>query len=211
MTHIRKNLGDVAMLGSMLAYFCAVKYIFGMPVAPLDAIGAILLLASLVLIKHESVWGFASYIAGEAVLIVYFIGIGLYAMAAACSISIAISTASICSWLKPPKKKKSLEPSFASLPARISLAAGFIILAAAGMRHGIVRTLDFTSTYLILTGQLLLARKKVDGWAVWVAADASNIALYCLTHSYMSMFRSGLTLITEASAFFKWRREATRK
>ncbi|MDR3126588.1 MAG: nicotinamide riboside transporter PnuC [Rickettsiales bacterium] len=208
--NIRENLDAIAMPCAMAAYFAAAKYALGLRVAPLDAIASLFMLASLLLIAREKVYGFFFGIAACATYLAYFLSIELFGQAILQLFAMAVNCAAIYSWTRPDKKKKKLEPSYMEWKWRTAWLAGLAMTSAIATRAGAIGTLDFTSIYLVITGQAMIARKKTEGWAVWAAADAAFIILFLITGAYMTAFRALLTMVIEIRSFIAWRRKAGR-
>lgn len=70
----------------------------------------------------------------------------------------------------------------------------------------IVPTLDALTTALAFSAMYLMARKKVENWAFWIACDAISIGLYLYKGLGVTTLQYLVFLALAISAHFEWMR-----
>lgn len=68
----------------------------------------------------------------------------------------------------------------------------------------IVPTLDAITTALAFSAMYLMARKKVESWALWIACDVISVGLYVYKGLGVTSLQYFVFLILAISAHFEW-------
>jgi len=67
--------------------------------------------------------------------------------------------------------------------------------------------IDALITIASIAAQILLTRKKVDNWALWVIADSLAVMLYCRMELYFTAILYACFLFIGTNALISWRKE----
>ena len=91
--------------------------------------------------------------------------------------------------------------------------AGFVILAnfLAHWTNTDVPNIDGFLTAGSLLGQVLLSRKKVENWIVWIVVDILYVGLYVYKGLTLTAILYGVFVLLAAVGLAAWYREAERK
>ncbi len=211
MRFLRANLDIPLFLGLITIYFLIMKFVIGMPVSNLDFIGCFVNLISVLLMKRENVLGFVFGILAGIILIIYYGSLGLSGQILIRSFYIALNIISIYFWLKRDCNGNRISPSFMKWWLRIVFILGLISIVTVSTPFGIIAALDFTSVYLSISGSIVIAKKKIEGWLIWILADSVNILLFTLSGAYMSAFREVISLSNEVLAAKQWFKKIIKK
>lgn len=136
------------------------------------------------LVVRENVWNFPIGIANNLVFIVLFVGSGLYADASLQVFYIAIGAYGWWAWLRGGAGGAPLvirhQPSWAWPVVAVGVAAGTWVCWELLTRHtdSTVAGWDALTTSLSVAAQLMLNRKWVGNWVVWIVADVLYVVLY---------------------------------
>ena len=91
-------------------------------------------------------------------------------------------------------------------------AAGFVVLAA--FLHRFTDTdVPLTDGFLTagsLVGQVLLSRKKLENWHVWIAVDVLYVGLYVYKHLALTAILYAVFVVMAAAGLRAWRQELAR-
>jgi nicotinamide mononucleotide transporter len=94
----------------------------------------------------------------------------------------------------------------------IGWAIGFAILALF-LKHFTDTDVPNTDGFLTagsLVGQVLLSRKKVENWIVWIIVDILYVGLYVYKGLMLTAVLYGLFVLLAAIGLYVWRRDALR-
>jgi nicotinamide mononucleotide transporter len=206
--------GDIALSLSLFAlYSLAVGWIFKASLSPVEMAGVASNIAAIILLKKENPRGFAVAVAANSILAAYFVLIGLSGQAINRTIYALMSAASLASWMLPQKNGRPLRPNFLRRRWYALLFAGLaaVVAAKAWTGAGAKGALDYASLYLSLCAGLLVMRKKVEAWYLWLMMDTVNLPLFVLAGAYLNVFYAAFSLFNDSAAAIRWRREAGAK
>ena len=88
----------------------------------------------------------------------------------------------------------------------ITLVFFIIIYLALSRTDSDVLILDSITTSLSLTAMLLLARRKLENWIYWIAADLIYIPLFFYKGLYIASLQYLIFLLLAISGYMKWRK-----
>lgn len=171
----------------------------------------------------------AIYLAGRSHVATFFVGLlncvlyfvlfmqqRLYSMMLLQVLFFAIDIYGIVAWGIPHKNKPDKQLRIATLQPQNQVGLGLGIIFGGLIWGWLVESItthcglvpsNYVYTEAIIfvanvAGQLLLARKKIENWVVWVAADIAGVALCAFTHMYLSAL---LYAAYTAIAVYAWR------
>ncbi|MDR0803800.1 MAG: nicotinamide mononucleotide transporter family protein [Rickettsiales bacterium] len=193
---------------ALAVWVAALRFCFGISVSPIELIAVIIVPVSIDLIRRQKVQGFIFNMAFRAILAWWFWHLGLYGNMTLSIVLCAILALSIWSWRHPAKNKKELKPSFLDSRLRIAL-----VLAAAawvmffGTELGAITIMDWLYTALILVGNVLIIRKKIDAWFCFLAADSFGVFLFAMSGSWLYIFAEIVIAVSSVKSIKSWLKE----
>jgi len=150
----------------------------------IEVIGFVTGVGCVWLAARENIWNWPVAIVNAVSFIIVFFGAKLYADCGLQLVYIAIAVYGWWSWLHGGRDRAHL-PVSRVRPAAIPLFALATILATAILMLLLRRFTDSTvpfwdalTTAMSLTAQYMLARKLLENWWLWMAADVVYVALY---------------------------------
>ncbi|MCL2017377.1 MAG: nicotinamide riboside transporter PnuC [Alphaproteobacteria bacterium] len=206
MNFLRKNF-DLLVFPYLILALAVMSYFFGSVKIPILELCAVLsLVISRPLQKRELPSGLAIAAIGNALLALYFTGLGLTGQVILSLFLVTMNFIALYSWIRPVKKKgKIIRPTFLSPLPRIGIAFAVIFAAAFGITaNGTIGALDYFSMAAGVIGILLLARKKIEVWALFIITDIAGIFLFWLAGSYLMLAAVFMFGCNDTAALFRW-------
>lgn len=167
--------------------------------------------------KRQKWWGQLFFICGNIMFVSYFFYIGLYGNMLLFGVYVLLCLWTIFQWTRRDSKtQKFLSPSGLGTFWRISLLVGLAVVMLIAMTGGFIhqpqtlplaRALDFGMLFTGLSGQLLLARKKIDSWVAWMLGDIMAMVLFSMTGQWFLLGRAVITFSVGGSALLEWRKD----
>ena len=155
----------------------------GLTTTPLELVSFILALLTVLLNIRQNHWAWLFSIAASATYAVVFFGARLYGDAGLQGVFIAASVWGWYLWLRgadgAPLVVTRL-PRGGWLWALLAWLLAFALLAGS-LKAFTDTDVPFADGFLTagsLVGQLLLARKKLENWYIWIAVDVLYVGLY---------------------------------
>ena len=205
-----ENKHMLAVLVVMAAYILILYYAFGIRPHAIEFSAAALGIISLDLLRRQKSAGFVFGVLSCALLICWFASIDLYGQIAMRAVLLGTNLLGLYFWLRPRiQSGQELKPSWLSAQIRAPFLA---ILAAVGAAiwagDGFLSSLDWMSALVIIVGNILLAKKKIDAWILLLVGDGLlGIPLAVMSGSWMVLFMLCFLVIIEISSIIQWRRE----
>jgi len=175
-------------LSVLLGYLNMPWHLAGVATSPLELVSFVLSVVTVWLNIRQSHWGWLFAIISSATYGLVFFGSRLYGDMALQLVFIAVSFFGWYQWLHGDDSHERLPVSTLDARARWLAAAawlaGFALLAwfLKSYTDTDVPNSDGFLTAGSLVGQLLLSRKKVENWHVWIIVDVLYVALYLHKH-----------------------------
>jgi len=191
--------------------------LFGISTSALELISFVLSIATVVLNIRQNPWAWFFAIASSAMYGIVFFGSRLYGDMGLQVVFIIMAMWGWYLWLYGGDRHEALTVSRSS---NIGWAwgiagwlAGFAILALFLDRYtdSDVPYIDGFLTAGSLLGTLLLTRKKVENWIVWIVVDILYVGLYVYKGLHMTAILYGLFVVLAAIGLVTWYRESRRK
>lgn len=158
--------------------------LFGIVTTPLELVSFVLALATVLLNIRQNPWAWLFSILSSALYAVVFFGARLYGDMSLQFVFIVVSVWGWYQWLHGGDAHQALRvsrlrPSGWAMSI-VTWLLGFALIAGflGSYTDTDVPVSDGFLTAGSLLGQLLLARKKVESWYVWIAVDLLYIGLY---------------------------------
>lgn len=170
------------------------------------------------LIARQNIWNWPLGIANNLLFMVLFTRSGLYADVGLQVFYVAIGVYGWWHWLHGGLDHGALKvsrtpPREAALAAALTLAGtALVILLLKRFTNSTVPVLDATVTGLSVAAQVLMARKRLENWWIWIVANLVSIGLLIYKHLFIT---AGLYAVFLAICFKglvewtrSWRKEA---
>jgi len=184
----------------------------GAPFGWVEAVGFITGALCVWLTVFENIWNFPIGIANSVFLGVLFLGQKLFADAGLQLMFIALGFQGWYLWLYGGTQRTEL-PIVKARASDLWLSAG---LLAVGLPILWVHLrniqdsapfLDALITVLSIVAQILLNRKRLENWFVWMTVDVISIGLYVFKHLYLTAMLYALFFAMCVMGFEHWRRQ----
>ena len=186
--------------------------IAGLTTSPLELISFLLAVTTVVLNIRQKHWAWLFSIASSATYAVVFYDARLYGDMGLQFVFIGASVWGWYQWLHGAAGANAapLVPTFLKASGRAwSLAAwlvGFVLLSTflANFTDTDVPHADGFLTAGSLVGQLLLAKKKVENWHVWIAVDILYVGLYLYKGLVLTAVLYGVFVLLAIAGLRTW-------
>jgi nicotinamide mononucleotide transporter len=188
--------------------------LLGLSTTPLELLSFVLSVATVLLNIRQNHWAWLFAILSSATYGIVFAGARLYGDMALQLVFISVSVWGWYQWLHGGARRDKLAVS--------ELDSGGIAWCALGWLAGFaalawflrrftdtdVPHLDGFLTAGSLVGQVLLSRKKVENWHVWIVVDIIYVALYVHKHLILTAVLYGLFVLMAVAGLVAWKRAA---
>jgi nicotinamide mononucleotide transporter len=184
---------------------------------PLELISFILSVATVVLNIRQLHWAWLFAIVSSATYAVVFYGAKLYGDMGLQFVFITVSLWGWYQWLHGGSGHKELAVTLCDrtgwIYSVIGWAAGFAILAIFLDKYTDtdVPNIDAFLTAGSLVGQVLLSRKKVENWIVWIIVDILYVGLYVYKGLILTAVLYALFVVLAGIGLVVWQRDAKRQ
>ena len=164
------------------------------------------------LVVKQHVGNFPVGIANNVFFIVLFVGAGLYADAGLQVVYIALAAWGWWCWLRGGPQRSELPvqrtPRVAWPVLLVGIAGGTAVLswALSTWTNSTVAGWDALTTVMSLAAQVMLNRKWIGNWWVWIAADVIYIVLYAVKDLWLTSGLYVLFLALCVQGLREWRR-----
>ncbi|WP_229256020.1 nicotinamide riboside transporter PnuC [Duganella fentianensis] len=176
------------MLAALLGFAYMPWKLAGLATTPLELLSFLLSVATVWFNIRQSHWGWLFAIISSATYGLVFFGSRLYGDMGLQLVFISVSIYGWYQWLHGDDSHERLPVTELSTRGRYIAAAawlgGFAVLAwfLKSYTDTDVPNSDGFLTAGSLVGQLLLSRKKIENWHVWIIVDVLYVALYLHKH-----------------------------
>lgn len=188
--------------------------LLGLTTTYLELISFLLSVITVALNIRQLHWAWLFSIVSSATYAVVFYDALLYGDMALQFVFIAVSVWGWYQWLHGGAHREALAVTKASPKAWAWSGAawlvGFVILAQflARFTNTDVPNIDGFLTAGSLVGQVLLSRKKVENWIVWIVVDILYVGLYVYKGLMLTAVLYGIFVIMAAVGLAAWHRQA---
>lgn len=164
------------------------------------------------LVVRQQVWNFPVGIANNVFFIVLFVQAGLYADAGLQVVYIGLGVLGWYWWLRGGPARGELAVRRTPRAAWPLLALGCVAAAAVltwvltTWTDSTVAVADASTTAMSLTAQLMLNRKWIGSWGVWISVDVLYVGLYAYKGLYLTAVLYLLFIALCVQGWREWRR-----
>jgi nicotinamide mononucleotide transporter PnuC len=192
--------------------------IFNYELSYLEFFAVITALAAVYVTSLGKVEGFYIGLVNNVLYFIFFYQCQLYSVMFLQVAYFTISSFGIYSWLKPDANKQLLK--ITRLTKKQWILVSVAILLATVIWSSLVLWLsgkypdhieqpqypyiDALITMISVCGQLILARKKIDNWILWMVVNGSSIVLYAVIGIYFTSILCAVLLVIAIRAYITW-------
>ena len=161
---------------------------------------------------RQNVWSWPVAIVSAALFIVVFMQAQLYAATGLQGIYIILAVYGWYQWLYGGAQHSGVHVSrvtgATAIVLLILVAAGTVLLAfpLAAYTNAALPLWDSLATVMSLAAQWMLAKKILENWLVWIAADAFFVGIYLYQDLYLTAGLYVVYLGLAVSGFIAWRK-----
>ena len=198
----------------LLEYANLPLHVAGLATTPLELVSFLLSVACVWLNIRQSHWGWLLAIISSAAYGLVFYGSRLYGDMALQLVFITVSFWGWYQWLHGDDSHERLPVTTLDPRGRWTAAVGWLAGYAAlawFLMHFTDTDVPHADGFLTagsLVGQLLLSRKKVENWHVWIMVDVLYVGLYIHKHLLLTAILYAVFVAMAAAGLLAWRRAA---
>jgi nicotinamide mononucleotide transporter len=181
--------------------------------APLEIAGNAFTLLSVWFARGNSIHTWWAGLVGVTLYGIMFFGARLYADTVLQAFFVATSITGWWQWRHGGTDGGDLAISMLSTAARIAVASA--VVSGTGIAGFVFRTftdaaLPYADSFILsgsVIAQLLMMRRKLEHWSVWICVDAMAIGVYSIKELYLTAGVYALLLAMCVQGLGVWRRE----
>jgi nicotinamide mononucleotide transporter len=188
--------------------------LFGFATTPLELISFVLSVLTVLLNIRQNHWAWLFAIISSAAYGVVFFNARLYGDMGLQLVFIVVSVWGWHSWLRGGVEHQPLHVTRLDgagwAGSLIGWAAGFMLLAFF-LKTWTDTDVPYADGFLTagsLLGQLLLSRKKVENWHIWIAVDILYVGLYLYKNLVLTAVLYGVFVLMAIVGLRAWDRSA---
>jgi nicotinamide mononucleotide transporter len=188
--------------------------LLGFTTTALELSAFVLAMLTVYLNIRQNHWAWLFAIVSSAMYAIVFYGARLYGDMGLQGVFIAVSTWGWYQWLFGGVQHTPLKVSYLSrkgwVAGLLAWGLGFVLLAwfLRSYTNSDVPNIDAFLTAGSLVGQVLIARKKIENWIVWIVVDVLYVGLYVYKHLMLTAILYFVFIIMAAVGLVAWRRAA---
>ena len=188
--------------------------LFGLATTPLELVSFVLAVITVALNIRQVHWAWLFAILSSATYGVVFYGARLYGDMGLQLVFVVVSVWGWYQWLHGGEGDRALPVTTLGVRgwvrSLLAWAIGFALLATflAQFTNSDVPHIDGFLTAGSLVGQVLLSRKKVENWHVWIAVDVLYVGLYMFKGLQLTAILYALFCVMAVVGLLSWRRAA---
>ncbi|WP_294395285.1 nicotinamide riboside transporter PnuC [uncultured Sphingomonas sp.] len=177
---------------------------------PLEAVATALGVANIVLLVRRSIWNYPFGLAMVALYARIFFDARLYSDAILQLFFFAIQLYGWWSWWRAGGVRHAVAVERLTNPARVAWVV--MIAAVAALWGSIMRAYtdaafpwwDAAIAVASIAAQVLLARRRIENWVLWILIDVAAIGLYFAKALYLTAGLYGLFLLLSITGLRQW-------
>ncbi len=190
---------------------------YPLPVSLLEAIATLLGVANILLLVRRSIWNYPFGLVMVALYARIFFKAHLYSDAALQLFFFAIQLYGWWEWWRVGGVERAIMVERLTPAARI---AWLVMIALASIAWGTVMHSYTDASYpwidagvaiASIAAQVLLARRRIENWALWIAVDMVAIGLYAAKDLYLTSGLYILFLVISIAGLVEWARAERRQ
>lgn len=182
--------------------------------SPIEAAAALLVLINVALVARRSLWNYPVGLAAVTLYGIIFFRTRLYSDALLQIFFFIVQLYGWANWRANRQQMGDITVSELGWPARAGWAAG-IVAATGGWGWTMHRFTDAAYPWwdagvamMSIAAQILMSRRVIENWWLWIAVDLAAIGLYAAKALWLTAVVYALLLAISAWGLVDWRRMA---
>jgi nicotinamide mononucleotide transporter len=183
--------------------------------SPLEIAGVVTGVACVWLAARNSIWNFPIGIVNGGLYLVVFKEARLYSDAGLQLAFIALLVYGWVKWLRNDASPNASVLPITRTPQRVAWwlgAAGLLFAGVVGYLFGrytdaALPYWDSSTTAVSLAAQLLLSRRNLENWLLWIGVDVAYVGMYWHRDLHLTSVLYGVFLVLAVYGYWQWRRE----
>jgi nicotinamide mononucleotide transporter len=183
--------------------------------SPLEIAGVVTGVACVWLAARNSIWNFPIGIVNGGLYLVVFKEARLYSDAGLQLAFIALLVYGWVKWLRNDASPNAPVLPITRTPQRVAWwlgAAGLLFAGVVGYLFGrytdaALPYWDSSTTAVSLAAQLLLSRRNLENWLLWIGVDVAYVGMYWHRDLHLTSVLYGVFLVLAVYGYWQWRRE----
>jgi nicotinamide mononucleotide transporter len=188
---------------------------------PLEVAGVLTGIVCVWLAARNSIWNFPIGIVSCGLYIVVFGRVQLYSDA---GLQLAFIALAIYGWWEWLRGNAAGHPERPMLPISSTSRRQWLALGGSSVLYALgagyllathtdaaLPYWDSTTTAISLVAQLLLSRRKLENWLLWIGVDVAYVGMYWYRHLYLTSVLYAVFLAIAAYGYWQWRQEYRRQ
>ena len=184
---------------------------------PIEAIAALLCVVNVLLLVRRNIWNYPFGLAGVALYARVYFAVHLYSDALLQAFFFAIQLYGWWAWWRVGGNDHAVRVERLTPAARAAWIAQRAQLSVAWgsmMGHytdAAFPMIDAAIAVASIAAQILLTRRCVENWVLWIAVDLASIALYAAKHLYPTVLLYAVFLVLSCMGLAEWLRVGRRE
>jgi len=182
--------------------------------SPIEAVAALLVLINVALVARRSLWNYPVGLAAVTLYGIIFFRTRLYSDALLQIFFFIVQLYGWANWRANRQQTGDITVLWLGWPARVGWAAG-IVAATGGWGWAMHRFTDAAYPWwdagvamMSIAAQILMSRRVIENWWLWIAVDLAAIGLYAAKALWLTAAVYVLLLAISAWGLVDWRRMA---
>ncbi len=186
--------------------------LFGITTTPLELVSFLLALVTVALNIRQNPWAWFFAIVSSALYAVVFYGARLYGDMSLQAVFIVVSFWGWYQWLRGGDEHQGIKVSRLRLAGKVLSVVAWLLsflLIAVVLNNYTDTDVAYSDGFLTagsLVGQVLLARKKLESWYVWIAVDVLYIGLYWYKDLLLTAVLYGVFVAMAIMGLLAWKK-----
>ncbi|NDI85961.1 nicotinamide riboside transporter PnuC [Undibacterium crateris] len=183
---------------------------FAWQTTPLELLSFVLSVLTVLLNIRQIHWAWLFSILSSALYGIVFFSSRLYGDSGLQMVFVVVSVYGWYCWLQGSKQSQEMPVTSLNLMQRfaaiLAWLSGFVILSLFLKTYTDtdVPYMDGFLTAGSLVGQLLLSRKKIENWLIWIAVDVLYVGLYLSKGLVLTAILYGIFVVLAAIGLKQW-------
>lgn len=201
----------------LLAFVNSTLNLLGLATTPLELISFVLSVITVLLNIRQTHWAWLFAILSSATYAMVFFGARLYGDMGLQGVFIAVSIWGWYQWLRGGAQHQGLGISRLDRSgvrnSVLGWLAGFALLSLF-LKYFTDTDVPFIDAFLTagsLLGQLLLSRKKIENWHVWILVDVLYVGLYWYKQLVLTGILYAVFVVLALIGLRRWQADAARQ
>ncbi|WP_317192370.1 nicotinamide riboside transporter PnuC [Hymenobacter jeongseonensis] len=183
--------------------------------SPVEVAGVVTGVACVWLAARNSIWNFPIGIVNGGLYLVVFKQARLYSDAGLQLAFIALLVYGWAKWLRKDASPEAPSLPISHTPRRVAWwlgAAGLVFAVVVGFlfsrySDAALPYWDSSTTAISLAAQLLLSRRNIENWLLWIGVDVAYVGMYWHRDLHLTSVLYAVFLGLAAYGYWQWRRE----